>query len=113
MNDPWLSLCTELPLPGELVWWYDAGFHRLMHFAMDNPAGHDGDFTHFSYYYCSEAPLKYRRKEPPEFNSTNQALVDDLQDLDKTRAELKIMDVSDEIINASWKRIDENYTFKS
>lgn len=44
----WISLKTELPSPGETVFWYDAMFDNIMYFALDEPATHDGDFSHFA-----------------------------------------------------------------
>ena len=43
----WISLQNYLPLPNELVLWYDAMFDQIMYFSMKYPLEHDGDFTHF------------------------------------------------------------------
>lgn len=44
----WILLTSCLPLPNEMVYWYDAMFDNIMYFSLQRPINHDGDFTHFS-----------------------------------------------------------------
>jgi len=55
----WIPLCKELPMPNEAVFWYDAMFDNMMYFALEDPAIHDPDFSHFA-----------RKQRPGEYEAT-------------------------------------------
>lgn len=55
----WISLDNYLPLPNELVYWYDAMFDNIMYFSLQYPQTHDGDFSHFSRDKPATRPEEY------------------------------------------------------
>jgi uncharacterized phage-like protein YoqJ len=57
----WILLKNYLPLPNEMVYWYDAMFDNIMYFKLTHPLSYDSDFSHFSRQKPTTRPDEYNK----------------------------------------------------